>query len=117
MTTKQDNWLDRLAALRDAMPQSDEPESAPAPEPEAAPQIQKDRLLITYERKGRAGKSATIVSGFTMADDDVAALASEMKRRLGTGGSARGGEILIQGDRRDDVRAFLLEKKFKVGKS
>lgn len=77
-------------------------------------QVHHQRLDIIYERKGRAGKSATIISGFTMADDDVEALASDLKRTLGTGGSARGGEILIQGDRRDDVLRLLTEKGYKA---
>lgn len=69
---------------------------------------------IVTERKGRAGKTATIVSGFTIDDDEIESLASEMKRRLGCGGSVRGGEILVQGDRRQAVLDFLLSKGFKA---
>lgn len=72
------------------------------------------RLDIVLERKGRAGKSATIISGFTIGDDEIAALASKLKSRLGTGGSARGGEILIQGDRRQDVLQFLKSQGYKA---
>ena len=46
--------------------------------------------------------------------DEIDALASEMKHTLGTGGSARGGEILIQGDRRQDVLSFLTKKGLKA---
>lgn len=117
MTTDPD-WLQCLAALRDTMPE--EPDAAheahecPSAEKPAGAAAQSGRLDIVYERKGRAGKCATIVTGFTLPDDEVAAIASEMKRRLGTGGSARGGEILVQGDRRADVLAFLKSKGLKA---
>ena len=71
------------------------------------------QLCVSMERKGRAGKTATIVEGFSP-DDDIAAIASKLKTRLGTGGSARGCEILIQGDRRADVAAILRELGHKV---
>lgn len=71
-------------------------------------------LLVSMERKGRGGKTATIISGFTMDDGEVAEIASRLKSRLGTGGSARGGEILIQGDRREDVAAWLRGQGYKV---
>ncbi len=75
---------------------------------------QTGKLVISFERKGRAGKSATIISGFTLPNEEVEDIASKLKSRLGTGGSARGGEILIQGDRRDDVRKLLQQMGFKV---
>lgn len=74
---------------------------------------QKEPLHVFVERKGRAGKTATIVSGFTVSDSEVERIASELKRRLGTGGSARGGEILIQGNRKDDVMSALRAMQIK----
>lgn len=107
-----DNWQDSLAALRAAMGPAEEPE----PEAEVSPEKAKQSgaLEIVFERKGRAGKSATIIAGFTLPDSDVDEIAAQLKRALGTGGSARGGEILIQGDRRSDVAAWLRKKGFKV---
>ena len=102
-----DNWLDRLAALRSAMG----PDTTPEPEndtPADEAPAQRGRLDIIFERKGRAGKTATIVAGFTISDEEIEALAS------GAGGSARGGEILIQGDRRQDVLRFLTGRGFKA---
>ena len=72
------------------------------------------RLDIILEKKGRGGKVATIVVGFEMSDDEVASLASKMKSSLGTGGSSRGGEILIQGDKRDAVLKFLTKQGYKA---
>lgn len=72
------------------------------------------RLDIILEKKGRGGKIATIVTGFTMTDEEVDSLASKMKSSLGTGGSARGGEILIQGDKREAVLKFLTKQGYKA---
>ena len=109
-----DSWLDRLSALRSTMPDAPAEDAAAEPAEEAAAPAQKGRLDIVFERKGRAGKCATIITGFTLDDDAVAALASELKRKLGAGGSARGGEILVQGDRRNDVLRFLTERGYKA---
>lgn len=114
---EESNWLDRLAALRGIMgdaPAEETPsvdESAPSSAPGEA---QSARLDIILERKGRGGKTATIISGFTISDDAVSELASRLKRTLGTGGSARGGEILVQGDRRKDVLSFLTSNGYKA---
>ena len=109
------DWQAALGELLDSqeLPQGD----AEATEKEAvdeAPCVQKGRLDIVYERKGRAGKPATIIAGFTLTDDEVDSLASKMKRRMGCGGSARGGEILLQGDRRAAALEFLQPEGFKA---
>lgn len=109
-----DSWQDRLAALRGSLAPDSDNEPAQEPAPGSAQPVQPEALNIVFERKGRAGKQATIIEGFTLSDEQVSALASELKRALGTGGSSRGGEILIQGDRRDDVRRFLRIKGYKV---
>lgn len=74
-------------------------------------------LQVMMERKGRGGKTATIIAGFTIDDDQVAGIAARLKSKLGTGGSSRGGEILIQGDRRADAVKMLKEMGFKVNRS
>lgn len=107
-----DDWKD---ALRGLMPEGE----AVVPEPEAAASAagpRPCRLAIALERKGRGGKTATIIHGFAddWADHDIDNLARDLKRTLGTGGSARGGEILVQGDRVDDVRRWLIAKGFKI---
>lgn len=72
------------------------------------------RLSIVFERKGRGGKQATIVTGFVADDEAVKRVASQLKRTLGVGGSARGGEILIQGDFRQRVAEELRKMGFAV---
>ena len=71
------------------------------------------RLSIVLERKGRGGKQATIVTGFVADDEAIKQVASQLKRKLGVGGSARGGEILIQGDFRQRVAEELRALGFK----
>lgn len=72
------------------------------------------RMDVVLEKKGRAGKQATIICGFQGSDDDLLELASTLKRKLATGGSARGGEILIQGDRRKEVVEILKSLGYKA---
>ncbi len=104
------DWKDTLAAL---MPDDYKPDDTDAAE---TAERQQGRLKVYVERKGRAGKVATIVTGFTLSDEAVADVASQLKRALGTGGSARGGEILIQGDRADAVVNALATLGYKAGK-
>lgn len=94
----------------------DLPESNPSEASDVSASVVKPamRLDIVLERKGRAGKTATIISGFDGTDTDLQQLASTVKRTLGTGGSARGGEILIQGDRRDDIFHLLTKLGYKA---
>ena len=80
------------------------------------PPAQQD-LRVWLDRKGRAGKQATIVKGFTGTADDLAELASTLKRRCGVGGSAKDGEIIIQGDFRDRIVEILQAGGYKVKKA
>ncbi len=75
------------------------------------------RIQIFFEKKGRAGKPATIIDGFPSdgSEDKICnELAGTLKKRLGRGGSARGGEILIQGDCRESLRKILRELGYEV---
>lgn len=110
---KNNDWHDSLAALRNAMG-APAPEESVEPEAESDVPQQKGRLDIIFEKKGRAGKCATIISGFTLADEEVDRIAAGLKRSLGCGGSSRGGEILIQGDRRQDVLRLLTAQGLKA---
>lgn len=80
--------------------------------PAAAPAQSKpkgEKLCVALEKKGRGGKTATIIYGFKRSDEEVADIASKLKRKLGIGGSARGGEILLQGDVREKLKPILKE--------
>ena len=81
---------------------------------DAVQQQGKQMLDIILERKGRGGKQATIITGFTCDDEALKQVASQLKRSLSVGGSARGGEILIQGDFRQRVLDQLKLMGFKA---
>jgi translation initiation factor 1 len=61
-----------------------------------------------------AGKQVTLVKGFVGTQEDLSALAKTLKTRLGVGGTAKDGEITIQGDFRDKVTALLLGMGYKA---
>ncbi len=67
----------------------------------------RQKLRVGIERKGRGGKTATVVKGFVGTEADLADLARTLKNRLGVGGSAKEGEIIIQGELKDKVTALL----------
>lgn len=104
-----------LASLAGDTPGADAPETSVGGEDDASrPKCAADTLRVILDKKGRKGKVATIIEGFTIPDDEVAEISSELKRKIGTGGSARGGEILLQGDWREKASSLLREKGFKV---
>ncbi|MDE6301520.1 MAG: translation initiation factor [Muribaculaceae bacterium] len=106
------DWTEALGNLRDSLPDGDD---APETVSESQKNSSEETLHIQFERKGRAGKSATIVYGFTTStDEEISALASRLKQSLGCGGSARGGEILLQGDRSTALRPLLTSLGYKV---
>lgn len=74
------------------------------------------KLRVMLERKGRAGKDVTLIHGFTGSDSDKEELIKKLKTYCGTGGSFKDGEMIIQGDQRDKVLKFLLDKGFKLAK-
>lgn len=65
------------------------------------------RLRLSMERAGRGGKTVTIVRGFTGTDADLQQLGKMLKQRCGVGGSAKDGEIIIQGDHRQRLLEIL----------
>ena len=67
----------------------------------------KQRLIVGIDRRNRGGKQVTLITGFVGTADDLKALAKTLKTRLGVGGSAKDGEITIQGDFRDKVTDLL----------
>ena len=69
----------------------------------------KQRLVVRIDRRQRAGKQVTLVEGFVGTQEDLAALAKTLKTKCGVGGTAKDGEITVQGDLRDQVTALLRE--------
>ena len=71
-------------------------------------------IRIQREVKGRKGKTATVIYGFELDNGKLKQLARELKRRCGTGGSVKGGQVIIQGDHRNTLLTELKKRGFKV---
>ncbi len=74
----------------------------------------KQNLIVSIDRKGRAGKQVTLVTGFVGTEEDLADLGRTLKVKCGVGGSAKDGEITIQGDFRDRVVALLKDMGYRA---
>lgn len=68
---------------------------------------EEQNLKVRIEKKGRGGKTAVVVKGFIGSEDDLKDLAKTIKTKCGTGGSAKDGEIIIQGEMRNKVLEVL----------
>lgn len=81
---------------------------------EDTPEPSRQNLIVSIDRKGRGGKQVTLVSGFIGRSEDLAELGRTLKVKCGVGGSAKDGEITIQGDFRDRVTSLLKEMGYKA---
>jgi translation initiation factor 1 len=69
---------------------------------------------LRLEKKGRAGKSVTVVANLPRNPEFLAAVAAELKRACGTGGTAADGAVEVQGDQRERLRPLLVAKGWVV---
>ncbi len=76
----------------------------------------KQSLRVMMDNSGRAGKQVTLVTGFVGTHSDLETLTKLLKTKCGVGGSAKNGEILIQGDARDKILAILTKEGYKARK-
>lgn len=93
-----------------------EPETERKPAGKSPPPRQQ-QVRVALERKGRGGKSVSLITGVTAAPAELEKLCKLLKNRLGTGGAVKNQVIEIQGDQRDKIVAVLLELGYQAKKA
>lgn len=78
--------------------------------------VAKQRLRVALDKRNRGGKKVTLVADFVGTDDDLQTLGKLLRTKCGVGGSAKDGEIIVQGDMRDKVVALLTDMGYKARK-
>ena len=111
-TMADNDWKKRLGVVFSTNPDFTYEQDAEQEEETLEPA--KQNLIVSIDRKGRGGKQVTLVSGFVGTSDDLADLGRTLKVKCGVGGSAKDGEITIQGDFRDRVVALLKDMGYKA---
>jgi translation initiation factor 1 len=81
----------------------------------SSPSVPRDGVVrLLRDRKGRGGKTVTLITGLSGSPHQLASLLSELKRLCGTGGTVRGDLVEIQGDFRDRLRKELERRGYAV---
>ena len=77
---------------------------------------EKQNLKVQLDKKARAGKQVTLITGFVGAEEDLENLSKKLKNLCGCGGSIKDGEVILQGDFREKIMTWLLAQNYKVKK-
>ena len=109
---KDNDWKSRLGVVYSTNPDF-QYETAAEEEAETLPP-EKQRLIVAIDRRNRGGKQVTLVTGFVGTAEDLKELGRALKTKLGVGGSAKDGEITIQGDFRDKVVSILQQMGYQA---
>ncbi len=90
---------------------SSDDKSAPGPGDQSA----KDgKVRVSREKKGRGGKTVTVIYGLSLSEDQKEQLAKELKKRCGAGGTVKGETVEVQGDNTESVMAVLEKRGIKA---
>lgn len=110
---KNNDWKSRLNVVYSTNPdfgyeKSNEEEEAETLLPS------RQNLRIELDKRNRGGKAVTLITGFVGFDDDLKSLGKTLKTKCGVGGTAKDGEIIIQGDFREKVFNMLVDMGYRV---
>ena len=109
------DWKQRLGMVYSTNPDFEYSTTEDEEQQTLAPAEQ--NLRVWLDRKQRGGKTVTLVKGFVGSEADLADLGRMLKSKCGVGGSAKDGEIIIQGDHRDRVVDLLVAAGYKCKKA
>lgn len=103
------DWKEQLSLVYSTNPEAMKPTEEKIPTPPPSSQ----NLRVALDKRNRRGKQVTIVADFKGEIEDLEYLCRALKKRLGVGGSAKDGEIIIQGDFRTQIATILQEMGYK----
>lgn len=111
---KENDWKDRLGVMYSTNPDfqyntGDEAEEDTLPK-------DKQQLRVSIDKRNRGGKVVTLITGFRGTVADLEALGKLLKTKCGVGGSAKDGEIIVQGDLRTKVVEILQKEGYTKSK-
>ena len=109
------DWKDRLGIVYSTNPDFNYETNA-SNENVTLPPAQQD-LRVSLDKKQRKGKAVTLVTGFIGSEADLKELGKILKSKCGVGGTAKNGEILVQGDFREKVIEILKNTGYRVKRS
>lgn len=107
---KNNDWKDRLNVVYSTNPdfgyeKDDDDEQATI-------EKNKQNLRVSIDKKNRGGKVVTLITGFLGSDNDLKELGKLLKSKCGVGGSAKDGEIIVQGDFKTKVTELLIKEGY-----
>jgi translation initiation factor 1 len=108
---KSNDWKERINIVYSTNPEF-QYETDNAADVETLPK-EKQSLHISLDKRNRGGKKVTLITGFTGNDEDLQNLGKLLKVKCGVGGSAKDGEIIIQGDFRNKIGEILLKDGYR----
>ncbi|MBQ9185178.1 MAG: translation initiation factor [Bacteroidales bacterium] len=112
----ENDWKKRLGVVYSTNPDFKyESEDQAAVQEETLPPA-KQKLIVGIDRRNRGGKTVTLISGFKGSPEDLSELGRTLKVKCGVGGTAKDGEITIQGDLRDKLVNLLHSMGYTLAK-